>query len=216
MNVTLVSSSAAGPAARPSSRPASACAFEDHFILIRRVRLQLVLLIVTSLVMPGVARAALDPTSDVAAKAAFLFNFAKFTDWPSLGSDAPLMFCVVGDPRVAYALVETVRNQRIGSHAVEAKALGSDAPMRSCHVLFLSMSEARHSGAVLEALGTLPILTVSDAKDFARGQGVVEIFIENGRMRFSINTNAAQRSGLHLSARLLGLAKIVTDEPAHP
>jgi YfiR/HmsC-like len=169
-----------------------------------------------SLAIPGVARAADGATSDVAIKAAFLFNFAKFTEWPTLATDAALMLCVVGDLRVAGALADTVRNQRIGSHAVEARTLGGDAPARSCHVLFLSMSEAHRSAAILDGLGTLPILTVSDAKDFARSRGVVEIFVENGRMRFCINTDAADRAGLHLSSRLLGLAKVIRDEHAHP
>jgi uncharacterized protein DUF4154 len=181
----------------------------------RRV-LQSVALIVASLATAGVAGAAENATSDVAVKAAFLFNFAKFTEWPALAADATLTLCVVGDLKIAGALTETVRNQRISGHAVEARALAGDAPMRSCHVLFLSMSEARRAAAALDALGTLPILTVSDIKDFARSRGVVEIFIENGRVRFCINTDAADRAGLRLSSRLLGLAKVVKDEHVQP
>lgn len=175
-----------------------------------------VVLVLVSLAIAGVAGAADTVTSDVAVKAAFLFNFAKFTEWPSLATDATLTLCVVGDPKVAGALTETVRNQRIGSHAVEARALVGDAPMQSCHVLFLSMSEARRAAAAVDALAMLPILTVSDIKDFARSRGVVEMFIENGRMRFCINTDAADRAGLRLSSRLLGLAKVVKDEHVQP
>jgi hypothetical protein len=181
-----------------------------------RMLLRPVALLVASLALPGVARAADDPASDFAVKAAFLFNFAKFTEWPALATDATLTLCVVGDVRIAGALAETVRNQRIGGHAVDAKALGSDAALQSCHVLFLSMGEMRRSAGVLDALVGLPILTVSDAKDFVRSRGIVEFFIENGRMRFSINTDAADRAGLHLSSRLLGLAKVVKDEHGHP
>jgi hypothetical protein len=175
-----------------------------------------VVLVLASLAMAGFAGAADNTTSDVAVKAAFLFNFAKFTEWPSLAPDATLTLCVVGDVKIAGALTETVRNQRIGGHTVEARALDGDAPMQSCHVLFLSMSEARRAAAALDALRTLPILTVSDIKDFARSRGIIEIFIENGRMRFCINTDAADRVGLHLSSRLLGLAKVIKDESVRP
>ena len=176
------------------------------------VRLRIVALIVTWLAAPAAARAATDPTSDVAIKAAFLFNFAKFAEWPSRAADAPLTLCVVGDPRIAAALVETVRNQRIGNHALDVRALAGDAPMRSCDVLFISASETRRSAALLDALKALPVLTVSDDKDFARASGIIEFFLEHGRMRFSINTDAADRAGLHLSSRLLGLATIVRDD----
>jgi hypothetical protein len=178
------------------------------------VKLQLALLVAASLAMSGVVRAATDPASDVAIKAAFLYNVAKFTEWPALAAGAPLMLCVMGDARVAIALVETVRSQRIGGHAIEAKAIGSDTPTRSCDVLFISTSETRRTAALLDGLKSLPILTVSDGKDFARSSGVIELFVDSGRMRLTINTDAVDRSGLHLSSRLLGLAKIVRDEPA--
>lgn len=179
-------------------------------------RLPLAALIVASLAMPGVARAATDPTSEAAIKAAFLYNFAKFTDWPSRAPDAPLTVCIVGDSDVAAALVATVRDRRIAGHAIDARAVAADAPMRTCDVLFVSMSETRRAAGALDVLKALPILTVSDDKQFAQSGGVVELFIENGRMRFSINTDAADRTGLRLSSRLLSLAKIVKDAHAHP
>lgn len=172
--------------------------------------------IVASLALPGVARAATDPTSEAAVKAAFLYNFAKFTDWPAHAAEAPLTMCIVGDSPVAAALIEAVRNQRIGGHAIDARAIATDAPMHSCDVLFVSMSETRRSARALEVLKSLPILTVSDDKQFAQSGGVVELFVENGRMRFSINTDAADRAGLRLSSRLLSLARIVRDAHAHP
>ena len=169
-------------------------------------------LLLASLAMSGVARAAADPISEVAVKAAFLFNFAKFTEWPALAPNAPLTLCVVGDGRIAAALVDTVRNQRIGAHAIDARSLANDAPVRSCDVLFVATAETHRAMSVLDTLRTLPILTVSDHHDFSRSGGIVEFFVESGHMRFAINTDAADRSGLRLSSRLLGLAKIVRDD----
>ena len=167
---------------------------------------RVVALIVTMVAMPGIARAETDPASDIAMKAAFLYNFAKFTDWPSLAPAASLTLCVVG------ALVQTVRSQRITGHPLEVKAISSDAPIRSCDVVFISPSEMRRGAAVLDNLQAQPILTVSEAKGFARSSGIIELFVEDGRMRFAINTDAADRAGLRLSSRLLGLARIVRDD----
>ncbi|MEP6592617.1 MAG: YfiR family protein [Acidobacteriota bacterium] len=172
--------------------------------------------IVASLVLAGAARAATDPTSEAEVKAAFLFNFAKFTDWPAHAAEAPLTMCIVGDWPVAAALIDAVRNQRIGGHAIDASAIAPDAPMRPCDVLFVSMSETRRTAGALEAVKSLPILTVSDDRQFTQSGGVVQLFVENERMRFSINTEAADRAGLRLSSRLLSLAKIVKDAHAHP
>jgi hypothetical protein len=171
-------------------------------------------LLLAWLAMSGVVRAAADPISEVAIKAAFLYNFAKFTEWPALAPDAPITLCVVGDGRLAAALIDTVRHQRIGEHAIAAKSIASDSPLRACDVLFIATAEMRRAMVIVDTLKTLPILTVSDDKDFARSGGIVEFVVESGRMRFSINTDAAGRSGLRLSSRLLGLAKIVRDDHA--
>lgn len=179
-------------------------------------RLPLAAAVVAALAMPGVARTATDPTSEAAVKAAFLYKFAQFTDWPPRAADAPLTVCIVGDSGVAAEFGEFARNRPIAGHPIDARAVAADAPMRACDVLFMSMSETRRAGAALEVLKSLPILTVSDDRQFAESGGVVALFIENGRMRFSINTDAADRAGLRLSSRLLSLAKIVKDAHAHP
>jgi uncharacterized protein DUF4154 len=172
----------------------------------------LVMLVVGLAVMPAVVCGQALPTSDVAVKAAFLFNFAKFTDWSSLAPTAPLTLCVVDDSRLAYSLVELVRGQRVDGHPLVVTAIGADASMRSCNVLFISSSDVPHAAMQLSILKTLPILSVSDAQRFVESTGVIELFVESGRMRFAINIDAANRAGLHLSSRLLGLARIVRDD----
>ena len=180
--------------------------------MLRLTRLPLVALTVAFLAAPAAARAATDPSSDVAIKAAFLYNFAKFTDWPELPATAPLTICVMGDARIAAALLETVRSQRISGHPIETIAMGGDGQAEPCGVLYVATKEIRRAAALLNTLKTLRILTVSDSQGFAQSTGVVEFFVENGHMRFFINTDAAGRSGLRLSSRLLGLATIVRDQ----
>jgi hypothetical protein len=147
--------------------------------------------------------------ADVAVKAAFLYNFAKFADWPALAAGMPIAVCIVGDDRLAAALVETVRGQMLSGHALEVAPRQEAAQWRACHLLFIADVEVRRSAAGLESLKSLPVLTISDAKDFAQSTGIMELFVEAGRMRFAINLDSAEGSGLHLSSRLLGLAKII-------
>jgi YfiR/HmsC-like len=150
-----------------------------------------------------------DVAPDVAVKAAFLYNFAKFAEWPGLAAGAPIVICVIGDDRLAAAMVETVHGQLLSGHALKVAQPRETAQWRGCHLLFIADAEVRHAAADLEALKSLPVLTISDSKDFAQATGITELFIEAGRMRFAINLDTADASGLHLSSRLLGLAKIV-------
>ena len=154
-----------------------------------------------------------DVAPDVAVKAALLYNFAKFAEWPGLPVGAPIAFCVVGDDAIAAALAETVRGQNINGHALDVSRAQASPWWGDCHVLFVASAEAQRSAGGLAAIKMLPVLTVSDGKDFAQAAGIIEVYVEGGRMRFAINVDAADRSGLRLSSRLLGLAKIIRNGP---
>jgi hypothetical protein len=156
----------------------------------------------------GVPVGVSDVAADVAVKAAFLYNFAKFTEWPALPPGGPLVLCVVGGDAVAAALVETVKGQNISGRALEVWRPQESSSWRSCHLLFIADAEMRKSTGGLAGIKTLPVLTVSDSKDFSQTGGIIELFVESGRMRFAINMDAAEGSGLRLSSRLLGLAKV--------
>jgi hypothetical protein len=149
--------------------------------------------------------------SDVAVKAAFLYNFAKFAEWPKLAASAPIVVCVVGDDGIAAVLVDTMSGKSINGHALEISRPQEGGTWQTCSVLFVADAERRRSAVGLNRIRTLPILTVSDGKNFSQAGGIIELYVEDGRMRFAINVDAAERSGLHLSSRLLGLAKVVRD-----
>ena len=155
-----------------------------------------------------------DAARDVDVKAALLYNFARFATWPALSSDAPIIVCVVGDDRIADALIATVGKQRINDHALSVLRPRDGAAWRSCHLLFIADAEVRRPGRGVGGIRKLPVLTVSDGKGFAQTGGIIELFVEAGRMRFAINIDAAGQAGLVLSSRLLGLAKIIRDVPA--
>jgi hypothetical protein len=150
--------------------------------------------------------------SDVSVKAALLFNFARFTEWPALPAGGPIAVCVVGDEGVAAALAETVRGQNIAGHALVARRPGDIAAWGGCHVLFIAAGEAAGAADALSAIGRLAVLTVSDGKGFSQAGGIIELYVEDERMRFAITVDAARRSGLRLSSRLLGLARITRSD----
>jgi YfiR/HmsC-like len=152
---------------------------------------------------------ATDAATDVTVKAAFLYNFAKFAEWPALAPEAPIIACVVGGDDIAAALVETVRGQKILGHTLEVWRPQDSSTWRVCNLLFISDVEIRRSADGLVAIKKLPVLTVSDGKDFCQLAGIVELYVEGGKMRFAINVDAVEQSGLHLSSRLLGLAKVI-------
>jgi hypothetical protein len=151
---------------------------------------------------------------DVDVKAAFIYSFAKFAEWPLLASGAPIVFCIVGSEQIASALAGTVRGRHVGGHALDVAQPRDSAGWRRCSVLFIADAEIGQSADRLSGVANLPILTVSDGRDFARSGGIIELYVENGRMRFVINVDAVELSGVRLSSRLLGLAKIVRGVPA--
>jgi YfiR/HmsC-like len=170
-----------------------------------------VVLAVFLIASPGIAAGQSTAAPDVAVKAAFLFNFVKFTEWPALSPGAFIAVCVVGDEGIAAALVTTVRGQKIRGHGLDVWRPQDAATWRLCHVLFITDFERRRSTDVLGRIKTLPVLTVSDSQGFSQMEGIIEFYVEGGRMRFAINVDAAGRSGLNVSSRLLGLARIVRD-----
>ena len=158
-----------------------------------------------------VATTAEAETASVAlVKAAFLYNFAKFTEWPAdvLPPGQRLVLCVVGDSGVADALSQTIKGHAIEGHELSMQVIKIDGA-RGCHLVYVTGGDAKRATA---ALRTEPILTVSDADRFAESGGVAQLVVENDRIRFNINVMAADRARLHLSSKLLSLARLVKDE----
>ncbi|MEP7084330.1 MAG: YfiR family protein, partial [Betaproteobacteria bacterium] len=147
-------------------------------------------------------------------KAAFLYNFATFAEWPadSLAVEQNLSLCVIGDDAIAEALDQTVKGRAIRGHKVMVEAIKEDGKVRACHLLFASGYDPARTTQLARALKGASVLTVSDGDRFAASGGIAQLYVENERMRFAINTAAADRARIHLSSKLLNLAKMVKDE----
>ena len=155
--------------------------------------------------------AAAETSREYLIKAAFLYNFAKFTEWPAGSfpdSAAPLDVCVFGEDPFGGALEsiagKTIRGRRVAVHRVASIEAGA-----ACHLLFISASEATRLAGILESLRGRPVLTIAEMPGFARSGGIINLKTNaDDKVRFEINNSIARRVGLRLSSKLLNLAEI--------
>jgi hypothetical protein len=165
---------------------------------------------------PTVSSAQVRPPSEYELKAAFLFNFAKFVDWPPnafANPTAPFSVCVLGTDPFGGALDDVLRGKFIADHPVSVVRIKRVADITRCQILFVAASESRHLTEILIKLRGECVLIIGETDDFASSGGVIQFTLEDNRVRFFINTDAAGRAGLKISSKLLALAKIVRDAP---
>jgi hypothetical protein len=153
--------------------------------------------------------------TEVGLKGAFLFNFARFTEWPtdSLPADATVSACVLGDRAVGDAFARQVKGKQLGGRHVNVTIVDADSTLPACHLLYLSGVSRARVGEIVSKFREVPVLTVSDAEEFTKRGGIIQFFVESGKMRFRINARSAKRARLLLSSRLLALADVVDEEP---
>jgi hypothetical protein len=145
-------------------------------------------------------------------KAAFLFNFTKFTDWPPKAfpsSNAPLVIGIVGEDPFGKTIDDVVSGEVVAGHPLVVKRLRADGDLRGCHVLFISRSEKERLPEVLRQLKGSPVLSVSEIDGFAAQGGMVNLLLANKTVKMEINQAAAEHAGLQISAKLLKLARLV-------
>lgn len=148
---------------------------------------------------------------EYAVKAAFLYNFAKFVEWPPekfASADAPLVICIAGDNPFGPAL-GAVAGKRVENHPVEVRHLPTATGLDPCHIVFVGRADQGRYKPMLARLTRLPILTVSDIGDFTQAGGMIGLIEADQRIRFVINLTAARRANLKLSSQLLKLATTV-------
>jgi len=153
------------------------------------------------------------PSSEYEVKAAFLFNFAKFVEWPAKATDkdkAMVKLCLVGADPFDGALAG-FENRLLGNKRFVSRRLKleSDAELLACDILFIARSEQDRLASLLQAVKDLPILTVGDGEGYARLGVMINFYLDQGKVRFEINPHAPRRAGLQLSAKLMQLGRPV-------
>ncbi|HEV7219578.1 MAG TPA: YfiR family protein [Terriglobales bacterium] len=185
-----------------------------------RRRAQFCALAVAALLSVGgtSARAQDSPSVEYQVKAAFLFNFAKFVDWPP-GSyqdeKTPITICVFGYDPFGSALDEIIRGKSINNRELVKRRIDKAGELKTCQIVFVSAREDKFLSEILSNLKGVSALVVGEGENFAERGGEIQFYLENNRVRFAINVDAVQRARLNVSSKLLALAKIVHD-PEHP
>lgn len=149
-------------------------------------------------------------TDDV--KAAFLFNFTKFVQWPAgaFSSDtSSFVIGILGDDTVGESLREIVRGKTANGRELRLKRVSASDDLEHLQVLFITKSEASRVADLLARLSGKHVLTVADARGFCLSGGMVQLNVDHNQVQFEINLDAAQRSQLGVSSKLLTLAKLV-------
>ncbi len=144
-------------------------------------------------------------------KAAFIFNFAKFVEWPAAAfrsSQSPITICVFGEDPFGRDLDEIVKGQTIGARSVAVRRITQAPRADTCQVLFVGAAVRSDLQELFLAVATQPVLTVCEDESL-RSEGVIHFLLEENKVRFMINLDSAERAGIKISSKLLKLAKIV-------
>lgn len=145
-------------------------------------------------------------------KAAMLYHLIQFVDWPSAaypGAQAPHLLCVLGSDPFGNSLTSLASKQTLNDRPVQVRHVQNDPSVRACQVLYISSSERNHLGQILSNLQSANVLTVGEMSQFAARGGMVQFALQDKKVHFDINLDAASHSGLKISSRLLALAHIV-------
>lgn len=145
-------------------------------------------------------------------KAAFLYNFSQFVEWPGEAfpeAQTPLVIGVIGeDPFGAY-LDEIVRGEKVNNHPVAVQRYHSVEEIKTCHILFVSQSETKHLEQIFTSLKGRKILTVGEVEGFTQRGGMIRFVTEKNKIRFRVNLEAAKAAHLTISSKLLRPAEII-------
>jgi hypothetical protein len=145
-------------------------------------------------------------------KAAFLYNFTKFVEWPAQAfksSTEPFVICILGKNPFGNLVNEAVSGKTVEGRAFSVLEITEVAQARFCHILFVSDSQRKRLGPIFDAVKGSGTLTVGETDGFAALDGVINFKIVEGNVRLQINMDAVARQQLHISAKLLSLAEIV-------
>lgn len=151
------------------------------------------------------------PSREYQVKAAFLFNFCQFVEWPPevfLSSTSPFVIGILGTDPFGLFLDELIKGEKLNGRPIIVRRYANVKQVQNCHILFISNSEPQVIEQTLAVLGARSILTVSDSYNFANYGGVIQLSTENNKIKLTINVEAARTSRLDISSKLLRVSQI--------
>jgi hypothetical protein len=147
--------------------------------------------------------------SEYRLKAAFVFNFAKFVEWPPeafTNATAPIVIGILGDNPFGQDLEETVNAKTVNDRPFEIREFHSATDARKCHILFICTSEKDKLSQIFDALRDTNVLTVGETDGFTDNGGMINFVRQGTKIRFQINADAAKAARLKISSKLMSLA----------
>ena len=162
------------------------------------------------LLVPGMPGLAQDARPEADLKAAFLFNFTKFIEWPAEAFEnekAPLSVGVYGDEKFTQTLQELLSDKTAHGRSFTVKRLINPQDAKTCQILFFREPETRKMRAVYDTIKRMPILTVGETEGFLEQGGMFNFFFEDKQLRFEVNQTTVENAKLTVSSKLLRLAK---------
>jgi len=160
---------------------------------------------------PGTSQA--EALGEYQVKATFLYHFSKFVDWPAStfkATNGHLRICVMGKDPFGQSLDVTLANKSVRDHPFEIRRNPPTTELQHCHLLYLPASASSLIRALRHQVAKENVLTVGETLDFMRQGGMVQVFFDNQKIRFTVHTDAVNQTNLKISSKLLRLAKIYT------
>lgn len=149
------------------------------------------------------------PPTEYQIKAAFIYNFAKFTDWPPdafRDGKAPFVLGILGENPFGPELERSLSGKTIADHPMTIQTLRAATEATNCHLLFINRTEKENLPAILKTIQGSSVMTVSEMDQFIEAGGMINFIEVANKVRFQINDEAAKNARLKISSRLLGLA----------
>jgi len=169
-------------------------------------------LLVLATLLFGVRADAQAPMGESEVKAMFVYNFLKFVEWPpenALGARDPFVVVIIGEGPTADATEHFLESRAIGGRPLFVRRIKWDQSLAGARAAFVVESDAKKLRHVLDAAAAANVLTIGEGDAFATSGGVIGLLVEDRKVRFDVDTSAAQHAGLRVSSKILALSHAV-------
>jgi len=168
-------------------------------------------LLAAATLLLGVRLEAQTPMNESEVKAMFVYNFLKFVEWPSesIRTKDPFVVLIIGDGPTADATERFLESKAIGERPLFVRRTKWDQSLAGARAVFVIERDPKKLHLILEAAAAAGVLTIGEGESFATRGGVIGLLVENRKVRFDVDTTAAQVAGLRVSSKLLALTRVV-------
>jgi hypothetical protein len=174
----------------------------------RRAGVAVLVLLIVAAMQPARAQ----PGLEYEVKAAFLYNFIKFVEWPpeSLAAGEPFRVCLLGEDPFGGALERAVRGDDVGGRPIAVERVAIDGALAACHLVFVPRAHANRTAATVRAIGNGAVLMVGESDGFLQAGGAINLVVDGGHVRFDVAIPQAAARRLKISSKLLRVARNVS------